>query len=69
LFEAFAWADLDAVIVLRRNNRRSNAEVLMIEASAWLVTPNFVHPWTHRRRQGWAWAVARSPAKNAKCCA
>jgi len=43
LFEAFERAKLDAVIVLRHDNRRSDGEVLMNEAFAWLGTPDFVH--------------------------
>jgi len=43
LFEAFERAKLDAVIVLRHDNRRNDGEVLMNEAFAWLGTPDFVH--------------------------
>lgn len=43
LFEAFEHARLDAVIVLRHDNRRNDGEVLMNEAFAWLGTPDFVH--------------------------
>lgn len=43
LFEAFERARLDAVIVLRHDNRRNDGEVLMNEAFAWLGTPDFAH--------------------------
>ena len=43
LFEAFERANLDAVIVLRHDNRRNDGEVLMNEVFAWLGTPDFVY--------------------------
>jgi len=43
LFEAFERARLDAVIVLRHDNRRNDGEVLMNEAFAWHGTPDFFH--------------------------
>ncbi len=43
LFESFERAKLDAVVVLRHDNRRSDGEVLMNEAFAWHGTPDFVH--------------------------
>ena len=43
LFEAFERAKLDAVIVLRHDNRRNDGEVLLNEAFAWLGTPDFIH--------------------------
>lgn len=43
LFEAFERANLDAVIVLRQDNRRNDGEVLMHEVFAWLGTPDFVY--------------------------
>ena len=42
LFEAFKRAELDAAIVLRHDNRRSDGEVLMDEPFAWLGTADFV---------------------------
>jgi hypothetical protein len=58
LFEAFARGNRGAVIVLRRDNRRSNAEVLMIEAFAWPGTPDSSIP-GRTAAGGGAWAVAR----------
>ena len=42
LFEAFKRAELDAAIVLRHDNRRSDGEVLMDEPFAWLGAADFV---------------------------